>query len=56
MRKLRCKGKEDEGRHKYGSRINLRGDVIINRAEGVEEVVAPINPSLDSISKGVGRE
>ena len=33
--RLRCKGEEDKGRHEDGSRIDLRGDVVIN---GVEEL------------------
>ena len=40
MRRLRCKGEENEGRHEDGSRIDPRGDVVINRVEGVEEGVA----------------
>ena len=32
---LRCKGEEDKGRHKDGSRIDLRGDVVVNGVEGV---------------------
>ena len=31
--RLRCKGKEDKGSHEDGSRIDLRGDVVINRVE-----------------------
>ena len=49
VRRLRCKGEEDEGRHEDGLRIDPRGDVVINRVEGVEEVVAPIDPSSDSV-------
>ena len=30
VRRLRCKGKEDEGHHKDGSRIDPRGNVVIN--------------------------
>ena len=52
VRRLRCKGKEDKGRQKDGSRIDLRGDVVINGVKGVEEGVAPIDPSLTLISKG----
>ena len=40
VRRLRCKG-----RHEDGSRIDLRGNVVINGVEGVEEGVAPIDPS-----------
>ena len=47
--RLRCKGEEDNGRHKDGLRIDLRGDVVINGSEGVEEELAPIDPSLTSI-------
>ena len=50
VRRLRCKGEEDKERQEDASRIDLRGDVVINRVEGVEEGVAPIDPS--SISKG----
>ena len=50
VHRIRCKGEEDEGRHEDGSRIDPRGDVVINGVEGVEEGVAPIDPS--SISKG----
>ena len=31
IRSLRCKGKDDEGRHEDWSSIDLRGEVIINR-------------------------
>ena len=51
VRMLRCKGEEDRGSHEDGSRIDMRGDVFINRVEGVEDKVAPIDPSLTSISK-----
>ena len=43
MRRLRCKGEEDEGCNKDGSRIDLRVGVVINGVEGFEEVVAPID-------------
>ena len=33
MRRLRCKGEKEEGRHKDESRINPRGDIIINGVE-----------------------
>ena len=46
---VRCKGEEEEGRHEYGSRIDPRGDVVINGVEGVEEGVAPIDPSSTSL-------
>ena len=51
---LRCKVEQDEGRHEYGSRTDPRGDVVINEVKGVEEGVAPIDPSPTSISKGGG--
>ena len=54
MRRLRCKGKDDKGRHEDESSIDLRCDVVINGVEGVEEGVSPIDPSLTSISKGGG--
>ena len=54
MRRIRCKGEDEKGRHEDGSSIDLRGDVVINRVEGVEDKVAPIDPSLTSISKGGG--
>ena len=47
--RLRCKGKEDERRNKDGIRIDLRGDIVINGVEGVEEGVAPIDLYLNSI-------
>ena len=56
MRRLRCKSEEDEGRHEDGSRIDPRGDVIINRVEGFEDGVEQIDPSSTLISKGGGRE
>ena len=34
----------------------MRGDVVINEVEGVEEGVETIDPYLTSISKGGGRE
>ena len=54
MYRLRCKGKEEEGRHEDGSSIDPRGDVVVNGVNGVEEVVVPIYPSLTSISKWGG--
>ena len=54
MRRLRCKGKYNKGSHEDGSRIYLRGEVFIIGVEGVEEGVAPIDPSLTLISKGGG--
>ena len=51
MRRLRCKGEEDEGRHEDGPRIDPRGDVVVNMLEGVKEGVAPIDPFSTSISK-----
>ena len=50
----RCKGKKEKESHKYRSRIHPRGDIGINRVEGVEQGVVPIDPSLASISKGGG--
>ena len=44
VHRLMCKGEEYKERHKDVSKIYPRGDVIINRVEGVEEVVAPIDP------------
>ena len=52
VRMIRYKGKEYKGRHGHGPRIDLRGDVVINGVKGVEEGVAPIDPSSTSISKG----
>ena len=54
VHRLRCKDEEEEGRHKDGSRIDPRGDVVINGVEGVEEGVEPIDPSLTLISKRGG--
>ena len=34
--RLRCKGEEDKGCHEYGSRIDIRGEVVINGVELVE--------------------
>ena len=51
VRRLRFKGEEDKGHHEDGSRIDLRGDVVINWVEGVEEGVAPIDLSSTLISK-----
>ena len=47
VHRLRCKGEENKGHHKDGLMIYLRCDVVINGVEGVEEGVAPIDPSLD---------
>ena len=49
VHRLRYKGEEEKGCHKDMSRIDPRADVFVNRVEGVEEGVAPIDPSLDSI-------
>ena len=46
---IRCIGKEDKGRHKYGSRIDPRDEPVINGVKRVEEVVAPIDQSSTSI-------
>ena len=56
MRRLRCKGEENEGRHEDGSRIDARGKVVIYEVEGFEEGVALIDPSLTLIPKERGRE
>ena len=56
MCRLRCKGKEDNGNHEDGLKIDLRGNVVINGVKGFEEGVEPIDMSLTSISKGGGRE
>ena len=45
MRSLRYKGEDDKGHHEDGSIIDLRGDVFIKGVKGVEEGVAPIDPS-----------
>ena len=37
VRRLKCKGGEDEGHHEDGPRINPRGDVVTNGVEGVNE-------------------
>ena len=50
----RHEGEEEEEGQEDQSRIDQRGDVVINGVEGVEEGVAPIDPS--SIKKGGGRE
>ena len=34
VRRLRCKGKEEEKRNEDGFRIDLRVDVVINRVKG----------------------
>ena len=52
MRRLMREGEEYKGCHEDWLKIDLRGDVVINRVEVVEEVVAPIDLSLTSISKG----
>ena len=49
VRRLRCKSEEDKGRHEDGSRIDPRGDVVINGAKGVEKGLAPIDPYSTSI-------
>ena len=50
--RLRCKGKEEDECHDYGSNIYPRGDVVIIWIEVVEEGVAPIDPPSVLISKG----
>ena len=45
VRKIRCKGEEDEGCHKDGSSIDPRGNVVINGFKGFVEGLAPIDPS-----------
>ena len=52
MRRLRCKGEEDEGRREDGSRVYPRSDVVINQVKGFEEGVSPMNTSSTSILKG----
>ena len=54
VRRIRCNGKKDEGRHRDGSRIYPIGNIVINGVKGFEEVVAPIDTSSTSISKGGG--
>ena len=49
VHRLRCKGEMDKGSHEDGSRIDKRGEVVINRVEGVEEGLAKIDLSLTSI-------
>ena len=49
LRRIRCKVKDYEGRHEDGSRIDPRGDVVINGAKGVEKGLAPIDPYSTSI-------
>ena len=57
VHRLRFKGEEDKGRHEDGSRIDPRGDIVMNRAKVVEEGVAPIDPSSTLISnRGVFSE
>ena len=54
VHRLRCKGKEDEGRHNDGLRIDPRGDVVIHGVGGVDEGVAPTDLSSNSILKEGG--
>ena len=55
VRRLRCEGKQDEGRHEDGSRIDPRGDIVVNRVEGADEGVAPIDPVFElRFRKGCG--
>ena len=54
VRRLRCKGEEDEGRNENGSRIDLRGDVVINGVEGAEEGLEPIDMYSTLVLKGGG--
>ena len=49
-----CKDEEDEGRNEDGSRIDMRGDVVINGVEGAEEVLAPIDMFSTLVLKGGG--
>ena len=46
-RRFRRKGKTKNGCHENGSRIDPRGNIVINRVEGVEEGVVPIDVSLN---------
>ena len=41
MRRLRCKGKEDKGCHKDGSRIDPRVDVVIKVTVWWTPVIIP---------------
>ena len=54
MHRLRCKGKEDERRNMDGLRIDMRGDVVINGLEVVEEGVSKIDLYSASIFKEGG--
>ena len=54
VQSLRCKEGDNEGRHKDGLSIDMRGDVFINRVEGVKEGVSPIDPYSTSIKRGGG--
>ena len=54
VRSLRCKGKEDERRKEDGIMIDLRGEIVINGVEVVEELVAPIYLYSNSILKEGG--
>ena len=54
--RIRRKSEEDEGRHEDGLRIDPIYDIVINRVEGVEEGVAPIDPSLNSKPERGGLE
>ena len=40
---LRCKGEEDKGCNEDGSRIDMRGDVLIIGVKGAEEGLSPID-------------
>ena len=54
VRRLRCKGKEEERRNEDGFRINMRFDFIINGVKGFDEGVALIDPYSNSILKEGG--
>ena len=57
MRRLRCEDEEDEGRHEDGSRIDPRGDVVVNGVEGAEDEVASNDPVFEfDFERGRGLE
>ena len=49
VHRIRCKGEYYKGSHENGSRIDPRGDIVINGVKVVEEEVALINLSSTSI-------
>ena len=55
VRRLRCEGEEDEGSHEDSSRIDPRGDIVVNKFKGADEGVAPIDPVFElRFRKGCG--